>query len=695
MKRFVVIFFILALCCTKLNLDFQQAQTTWYVSTTGNDATGAGTADNPWRTIYKAANDPSLNEGDMIYVAAGSYTEVHQIELPNLVSVRGAGIDQTIIHSTVSGPLFKLESYNHWGDPLYGNQTISYLTLDGDLTGTSAITVNFRSNVQIHHCKIIDFSTDGVYFWGQPEAAWTGTHPFESWKDMPSVWCSGNKVLNCIISNNAVYVTGVEGKGNIRYGQQDGFEVSNCTITQTGRAAGSNGYGIKFYHEGFNRNTNIHDNTITVAPRESGKFNFSIENWNDIGGCQYYNNTLQGQLDLTGTINLTGTYGSWVHHNHIGFSSTPTNTEVGVTPEEITKNCIISDNHFYNLTQAIVIQELYPLDDHPVRNVVEGVHIYNNLIERVGESSTGGRWTYGSIAAIAIEDYNCDYRNTVDDIYIYNNTIVSSGIVRSNTYMSVGILIYGAHTINNIQIKNNIIQGFTGATTYNAPIMACGGAANTNLSITYNNFYGNGNSNAPLYNNFHCGAFSPGAGYVYSNTLTTSPALGTDFKLTSSSPGIYAGTNVGLTTDQDGISYYNPPSMGCFEYGGFVATAPTVITSVVSSVTTTTAACGGNVTSAGTSAVTARGVCYGTSANPTLSNNYTSNGTGIGVFSSFITGLTNSTTYYVRAYATNSTGTSYGIQRTFTTGTPVSAPAGYLIHDDQFVIQDDKIVILP
>lgn len=100
--------------------------------------------------------------------------------------------------------------------------------------------------------------------------------------------------------------------------------------------------------------------------------------------------------------------------------------------------------------------------------------------------------------------------------------------------------------------------------------------------------------------------------------------------------------------------------------------APTVTTTSASSVTSTTATTGGNVTADGGANVTVRGVCYGTSQNPTVSGSHTTDGTGTGAFTSNLTGLTPGTTYYVRAYATNSAGTSYGSQITFTTGAAVS-----------------------
>jgi uncharacterized protein (TIGR02145 family) len=103
----------------------------------------------------------------------------------------------------------------------------------------------------------------------------------------------------------------------------------------------------------------------------------------------------------------------------------------------------------------------------------------------------------------------------------------------------------------------------------------------------------------------------------------------------------------------------------CVMEGG--NTIPSVITTLASGITQTTASSGGNVTLDGGSAVTERGVCWSTSANPTITENHTSDGSGTGVFSSSLTGLLQYNLYYVRAYATNSVGTSYGNEVSFYT----------------------------
>jgi len=100
---------------------------------------------------------------------------------------------------------------------------------------------------------------------------------------------------------------------------------------------------------------------------------------------------------------------------------------------------------------------------------------------------------------------------------------------------------------------------------------------------------------------------------------------------------------------------------------------PTLTTTAVTGITTTAASSGGNITDDGGAEVTARGICWGTAAGPTITGSKTSDGTGIGSFTSSITGLTPNTKYYVRAYATNSEGTAYGNEVDFTTNPIIGA----------------------
>ena len=101
---------------------------------------------------------------------------------------------------------------------------------------------------------------------------------------------------------------------------------------------------------------------------------------------------------------------------------------------------------------------------------------------------------------------------------------------------------------------------------------------------------------------------------------------------------------------------------------------PTVTTTSATSVTESSAVTGGNVTSDGNATVTERGVVYATTQNPTTANTKVASGSGTGSFVCNLSGLQPNTTYYVRAYATNSKGTAYGTQVTFTTSKSISLP---------------------
>ena len=106
---------------------------------------------------------------------------------------------------------------------------------------------------------------------------------------------------------------------------------------------------------------------------------------------------------------------------------------------------------------------------------------------------------------------------------------------------------------------------------------------------------------------------------------------------------------------------------------------PVVTTTSVSNIAATTATSGGNITNEGSSTVITRGVCWSTGTTPTIADNKTTDAAGAGSFISNITGLNGATMYYIRAYATNTSGTGYGMAMSFTTlgqlATPTTATA--------------------
>lgn len=152
---------------------------------------------------------------------------------------------------------------------------------------------------------------------------------------------------------------------------------------------------------------------------------------------------------------------------------------------------------------------------------------------------------------------------------------------------------------------------------------------------------------------------------------TTSPTIANNKTSDGTGTGVFPST---LSNLSPGVTYYlkayatNSKGTG---YGNEVtfttaANLSSITTTVVSAITTSSATSGGNITSDGGGAITARGVCWSTTTGPNITNSKTSDGAGTGNFVSSMTGLTPVTTYYVRAYATNSAGTSYGDEISFT-----------------------------
>jgi hypothetical protein len=133
-------------------------------------------------------------------------------------------------------------------------------------------------------------------------------------------------------------------------------------------------------------------------------------------------------------------------------------------------------------------------------------------------------------------------------------------------------------------------------------------------------------------------------------------------------PTQFAYTDNSVNLESNGYSFRIYAFVGSYnsEKTEISISKPTITTANITDITGTTAAGGGSVTSDGGLDITSRGVSWSTSENPTISDSHTTDGAGTGSFTSSITGLQPGTTYYVRAYATNTLGISYGESLEFT-----------------------------
>ena len=161
----------------------------------------------------------------------------------------------------------------------------------------------------------------------------------------------------------------------------------------------------------------------------------------------------------------------------------------------------------------------------------------------------------------------------------------------------------------------------------------------------------------------------------------SSPTTSNDFSNNSGGTGQFTSNLTNLNpnttyyvrayaTNSIGTAYGNETS-----FITVTQSVPSLTTNAITSITTSSAQSGGNVTNDGNSTVTSKGICWSTSSGPTTLNNFSNNGGGTGQFTSNLTNLSSNTTYYVRAYASNSTGTAYGNELTFTTSVLTSIPS--------------------
>jgi hypothetical protein len=137
-------------------------------------------------------------------------------------------------------------------------------------------------------------------------------------------------------------------------------------------------------------------------------------------------------------------------------------------------------------------------------------------------------------------------------------------------------------------------------------------------------------------------------------------------------------------TNSEGTGYGN-------ELSFTTPNPPTVDTDSATNIGGNSAVSGGNVSQDGGAPVLARGICYSTSANPTTLNSTVLSGSGTGQYTSTLQNLQNNTTYYVRAYASNVAGTSYGSEITFTTKKLGEASNSPALNCQQIISQGQSV----
>ncbi len=219
------------------------------------------------------------------------------------------------------------------------------------------------------------------------------------------------------------------------------------------------------------------------------------------------------------------------------------------------------------------------------------------------------------------------------------------------------------------------------STSCTAPATQASNFATSNLdvnSMTVSWTRGNGDRVIVLAHKDAAVDANPSSGTAYSANM----AFGSGDEIGTGNYVVYNGTATSANVNNlnGGTTYYYAvyeydTTDNCYLMPALVGSAttlgtPSVTTAAVSSITASSATSGGDVTSTNGASLTHKGVCWSTSTSPTIADSYTddiASGSGTGTYSSSLTSLSNSTTYYVRAYATNANGTAYGNELNFTT----------------------------
>jgi Secretion system C-terminal sorting domain/PKD domain len=529
-----VLFLLLSLCLANITSN----ATTWYISPSGNDATGNGTMANPWKTLFKATSAVAA-AGDIIHVNAGTYTETQKCFLKPGVHIEGEG-NTSVIKSTVSSiwteiiNVVSVEGTN-------GNQHISNLKMDGNnLTTHRAIWVGGRSNVSIYNCTIVDFYETGVIFSGRDNGNPLPPNAF---------YATGNSFHDNIMNNCALY--NGNGSGCLMIGGQVGMLVYNNTITQTQRPATLNGWPIKYYNEGHTKGLKIYNNILTKIPLQPGDaWTFCLELFN-AEGTEIYGNEIQGSIDLNYSDPGATGWTYWIHDNIIKQPTLSNRTEEGIIFEYSFDGVRVENNVFENINQCITS---YPRSGTVLKNFV----VRNNLCKNIGQLNNSDGYFIGGFGG-ALGNF------TLDNWQVYNNTFVATTTANARPNFAVSIGYGGTFGVNNFLCKNNIFQGVV-----INPMLTNNRAVFTNCQFQYNDFYGNGD-NINLIPSWASTGLNFPASTIVSNNISANPQYvsPTDFTLQSTSPLINAGINVGLP--------YNgaAPDIGYAEYTGVTNAPPT------------------------------------------------------------------------------------------------------------------------
>lgn len=540
MKKLITILFVCLLPFLPM------AQTTYYVSTTGNDA-NSGSSGSPFASLSHACSVAIT--GDNIHVNSGNYTEVNKCTLAVGVSIQGDSLSNPHIkiHYVVSWP----HDYPNEGaislvsatQGTSGNQTISNIIFDGDnLYATSCIAIIRRGNVTLRNLTVKDFYINGVLLIGAANAY-----------TKPVTWSANNQIYNCTMTNcgdsDATWVGG----GIINQGGQLNLSIHDNYFANIYRTGWSNGdivignrYGLGFHYY----------NNISYKPSGADYgWNFHLEIPSESGGCEIFNNQFHGGdqvLDLgdnfTNGDSTRHDYGYqytyWVHDNYFeddgGLNGLGTHGKACISIEgNLSENILINNNTFNHIVTVLGITQ-YDSVNSFTRNIV----FRNNVGVNCGSVYPSN--PYCEIISISRSQGDA----VVNGISIINNSITASD---STIASAIHITTSTNYPFGNIPIANNIFTNMKNGTW----LQVTSTAGTVDSLMLRNNLFHNNASNTPTFSG------NPVTNYINSGNFDADPLFvsSTDLHLQAGSPAIGAAYPYGYGNDIGALQTALPPTI--------------------------------------------------------------------------------------------------------------------------------------
>lgn len=452
---------------------------TYYVGINGSDSNGNGSISKPWRSINNALKN--VKSGDTVSINDGTYSE-GQLVIPAGVSLTSTSQNNTKVKVQpnislyANTPFLSLSSASPGS---YGNQTVSYIELDGingSFKAQAAILVQNRNNVRIHHCNIHDFTGTELSINIKSTQIGRTANWWDYWP--ANSQAPGNDTnINALWPSNPV----------------ENFEFDNNTVTNCCAIGPYNLKNSSFHHNTIdNRNTwgwcfkgtcafmdnvDIHDN-ILLAYRQDivygGQTPWNVELWMHRNGCEYYSNIMNGYYSIT-IGKETKIYNNTIEVDPLESNGGTAIEFNGQSYSEIYGNRIIGSDYGVRVGTDMSDKKNW---------IVEHVTIRNNIIQnhrgtgiRVqGEGAQVEKHLTSTVRYIDIIENIIDGQTSTERGDQYYRGVFGVTLTRRNNAAICNI--------SNINVKRNIIIDMTGYAGLTEGVI-------DNVSIDSNNFYGN------------------------------------------------------------------------------------------------------------------------------------------------------------------------------------------------------------